>query len=147
MRRRDFITLAGSGAIAWPLAARAQRLPVIGFLMGVQVPANLVSAFREGLGERGYVEGQSVPDAPSTCNAAWHQQYKLPAIYILELRYLYFARAFYIFPMFPTYVAVPRPCCPSACHHGQGSVGFGAALGPTSVSIEPSNRAPWHQAG
>jgi putative ABC transport system substrate-binding protein len=35
-------------------------VPVIGFLMGVQVPANLVSAFREGLGERGYVEGQSV---------------------------------------------------------------------------------------
>jgi putative ABC transport system substrate-binding protein len=62
MRRRDFITLAGSGAIAWPLAARAQQrpVPVIGFLMGVQVPANLVSAFREGLGERGYVEGQSV---------------------------------------------------------------------------------------
>jgi ABC-type uncharacterized transport system substrate-binding protein len=40
--------------------AQQRPVPVIGFLMGVQVPANLVSAFREGLGERGYVEGQSV---------------------------------------------------------------------------------------
>jgi putative tryptophan/tyrosine transport system substrate-binding protein len=61
MRRREFISLLGSTAI-WPLAARAQQraVPVVGFLMGVQVPANLVSAFREGLGERGHVEGQGV---------------------------------------------------------------------------------------
>jgi putative tryptophan/tyrosine transport system substrate-binding protein len=61
MRRREFISLLGSTAI-WPLAARAQQraVPVVGFLMGVQVPANLVSAFREGHGERGHVEGQGV---------------------------------------------------------------------------------------
>jgi len=62
MRRREFIAVLGGAAAGWPLAARAQQrpVPVIGFLMGLQVPANLVSAFREGLGERGYVEGQSV---------------------------------------------------------------------------------------
>jgi putative tryptophan/tyrosine transport system substrate-binding protein len=61
MRRREFITLVGSAAASWPLAARAQSAtPIVGFLMGVQVPANLVSAFRQGLGELGYVEGQSV---------------------------------------------------------------------------------------
>jgi putative ABC transport system substrate-binding protein len=61
MRRRDFIKVIAVSAAAWPLAARAQSAtPIVGFLMGVQVPANLVLAFRQGLGELGYVEGQSV---------------------------------------------------------------------------------------
>jgi len=63
MRRREFITLIGGVAAMWPLAARAQqpgKLSIVGFLVGVQVPANLVSAFREGLGGRGFVEGQNV---------------------------------------------------------------------------------------
>jgi putative ABC transport system substrate-binding protein len=64
MRRRDLIKVIGATAVAWPLASRAQQpvVPVVGFLLQRTrgTTAHLVAAFRQGLSEAGYVEGQNV---------------------------------------------------------------------------------------
>ena len=64
MRRRDFIAGIAGSAAAWPLAARAQQrsMPVIGYLSARSPTdtSHLVDAFRRGLKETGFIEGQNV---------------------------------------------------------------------------------------
>src|SRR5262245_45639874 len=63
MRRREFMTVL-SGAAAWPIAARAQQpaVPVIGFMSGRSPAdsAHLLAAFRQGLSDLGFIEGQNI---------------------------------------------------------------------------------------
>jgi hypothetical protein len=80
MKRREFI-LALAGAAAWPLAARAQQpaLPVVGFLRSASLAdaRHLVTAFRQGLQEAGFIEGQNVA---IEYRSAEDQAHRLPAL-------------------------------------------------------------------
>jgi putative ABC transport system substrate-binding protein len=65
MRRRDFVAVVGSAAVAWPIAVPVQQqqaTPVIGFLSGqtAAMSTSQVDAFRQGLGEIGYWEDRNV---------------------------------------------------------------------------------------
>jgi putative tryptophan/tyrosine transport system substrate-binding protein len=64
MRRREFIAIIGSAAAVWPRIARAQQpaMPIVGFVTGrsPEDSARLGAAFRKGLNQTGYVDGQNV---------------------------------------------------------------------------------------
>jgi putative ABC transport system substrate-binding protein len=80
MRRREFLGVLGGTAVAWPLAARAQQaIPVVGFCRSgpLATSTHLTTAFRRGLKEAGFIEGQNIAIEFSSAN---NQLDRLPAL-------------------------------------------------------------------
>jgi ABC-type uncharacterized transport system substrate-binding protein len=79
IERRKFLATLGGAAAAWPFAARAQQRPVIGFLRSTSLAdaAHLMAAFRQGLKEAGFIEGQNVV---IEYRSAEDQAHRLPAL-------------------------------------------------------------------
>jgi ABC-type uncharacterized transport system substrate-binding protein len=79
MRRRDFITLVGGAAAAWPPAARAQQpaIALVGLLSSAQLDDRQTGAIRQGLKDAGYVEGRNVAIKHRSADARFE---RLPAL-------------------------------------------------------------------
>ena len=82
MKRREFITLLGGTAAAWPLAARAQQLgkmPHVGVLVSLSAPHPFTEAFRSGMRDLGYIEDRNIAIAWRYANAQFSRAVELAA--------------------------------------------------------------------
>ncbi|MGC1958725.1 MAG: ABC transporter substrate-binding protein, partial [Pseudolabrys sp.] len=134
MRRREFITLLGGVAAAWPLTARAQQpvMPVIGFLSSRSPgeSASVVAAFRQGLRETGFIEGQNLGIAFRWAEGRYD---KMPAL----------ASEFVSLPVTLLFAAGGPPSAFAA--KGATStipVVFSAASDPVEIGLVPSLNQP-----
>ena len=131
MRRREFISLLGCAIMIWPLAAGAQQ-PVIGFL-GASAPEEYeirLRAFRQGLKDAGYVEGQNV-----TVNYRWAQgqNTQLPALATGEVR----SQVSVLVAGGGTAAAVAAKAATSTI-----PIVFAVAVDPVSIGLVPSLNRP-----
>src|SRR5215471_21565595 len=90
LKRREFITLLGGGAVAWPLAARAQQpaMPVVGFLRDATAAGSefMVNGLRKGLAEGAWTDGQSERLSALAAELVGRHVHAYRAIYRTALR-------------------------------------------------------------
>ena len=81
MRRRDFITLVGGTAVAWPIVVRAQQpvMALVGLLSSAQLDDRQIGAIRQGLKDAGYIEGRNLAIKYRSAESRFD---RLPAIYV-----------------------------------------------------------------